>query len=182
MRDRLIKEGKLFDSYNKEMEKLHISNAHRLNEIIDQYGFPSLEKVGKEASKAAWLVVQHAISLPSFMKKYRDMIMSTKDLGQHSREQLAYLSDRIAVYEERPQLYGTQFDWDSAGKLSPQVYDDLVEVNKRRKSIGWNSLEEQTQIIRSQAQRDNNHCPTDLESRRHQIKLWKYKVGWLIKP
>ena len=182
MRDRLIKEGKLFDGYNKEMEELHISNAHRLNEIIDQYGFPSLEKVGKEASKAAWLVVQHAISLPSFMKKYRDMIMSTQDLGQHSKEQLAYLSDRIAVYEERPQLYGTQFDWDSAGKLSPQVYDDLVEVNKRRKSIGWNSLEEQTQIIRSQAQKDNNHCPTDLESRRHQIKLWKYKVGWLIKP
>ncbi len=182
MRDRLIKEGKLFDGYNKEMETLHLSNARILDHIIEKHGFPSVEIVGESANGAAWLVVQHAISWPGFMKKYRDMMISTQDLGQHSREQLAYLSDRIAVFEERPQLYGTQFDWDANGLLSPQKYDDLNEVNKRRKELGWNTLEEQTQIIRAQAVKDNNHCPTNLESRQQEIKLWKYKVGWLKKP
>ncbi|AGC78233.1 hypothetical protein LX97_02971 [Nonlabens dokdonensis] len=181
LRDRLVKEGKLFEGYHKAMEELHISNAHRLNEIIDQYGFPILEKIGKEASQAAWLVVQHAISLPSFMKRYQELLMKVESPSQISKEQLAYLSDRIAVFEEQPQLFCTQFDWDANGLLSPQKYDDLSTVNKRRNHLGWNTVEEQTQIIRAQAVNENNHCPNNLESRQQEMKLWKYKVGWLRK-
>jgi hypothetical protein len=40
-----------------------------LNKIIDEIGYPTIEKVGKEASEAAWLVIQHAIGQPHFMKK-----------------------------------------------------------------------------------------------------------------
>ena len=37
--------------------------------IIKEIGFPTIEKVGKKANEAAWLVIQHAIEKPSFMKK-----------------------------------------------------------------------------------------------------------------
>ena len=29
---------------------------------------------------------------------------------------LAYLTDRVALFEGKPQLYGTQFDWDENGE------------------------------------------------------------------
>lgn len=79
---------------------------------------------------------------------------------------LAYLTDRIAVFESKPQLYGTQFDWDENGNLSPNLFDDLIKVNERRKSIGLNTLEEQTEIIRIQAKNENQSPPTDIEKRK----------------
>lgn len=38
-------------------------------EIIDTIGYPTIAKVGKAASEAAWLIVQHAISEPKLMKR-----------------------------------------------------------------------------------------------------------------
>ena len=92
---------------------------------------------------------------------------------------LAYLSDRIAVFEGKKQLYGTQFDWDEYGELSPNSFDDLNNVNERRKSIGLNTLEQQTELIRTQAKNENQSPPTDFEKRKLEIEAWKRKVGWI---
>lgn len=43
------------------MEQLHNRNAKILNDIIEAIGYPTIDKVGKEASEAAWLVIQHSI-------------------------------------------------------------------------------------------------------------------------
>ena len=52
------------------MENLHNRNAEILNEIIDTIGYPTIDKIGKEASEAVWLVViQHSIGQPDFIKK-----------------------------------------------------------------------------------------------------------------
>ena len=69
LRARLIQNRQLGEGYNEEMEALHNANAKKLNEIIDSIGYPTSDKVGKEASEAAWLVIQHSIAQPSFMKK-----------------------------------------------------------------------------------------------------------------
>ncbi|MBM1106931.1 hypothetical protein JQC67_12340 [Aurantibacter crassamenti] len=91
---------------------------------------------------------------------------------------LAYLTDRIAVFENKPQLYGTQFDWDVSGELSPNTFDDLKKVNQRRKSIGLNSIEEKTKIIRKQAKNNKQSPPKDFEKRKQEIEEWKKTVGW----
>ena len=69
LREKLMKQGVLTDGYHSEMEALHIHNANKLQEMIDQIGLPTPEKVGEEAYEAAWLIIQHAISLPAFMKQ-----------------------------------------------------------------------------------------------------------------
>ena len=97
----------------------------------------------------------------------------------HELRQKAYLSDRIAVFEGKPQQYGTQFDWDEDGLLSPSPFDDLEKVNERRWYIGLNSLEEQTAVVRNQARIDNQTPPSDLKARRREIDFWKEKVGWI---
>ncbi|EON74849.1 hypothetical protein ADIS_4681 [Lunatimonas lonarensis] len=179
LRERLIHNKQLYNGYHKEMEALHISNAEKLNEIIESIGFPTVEKVGKEANEAAWLIIQHAISQPEFMKKCLVLMQMEVKQTLHELRQKAYLSDRIAVFEGKPQQYGTQFDWDEDGLLSPSPFDDLEEVNERRWYIGLNSLEEQTAVVRNQARIDNQTPPSDLKARRREIDFWKEKVGWI---
>ena len=51
--------------------------------------------------------------------------------GEVPAWQLAYLEDRIAFFEGRPQVYGTQFDWDEQGQLSPLPIKDEANVDER---------------------------------------------------
>jgi len=177
-RGKLIESGKLDEGYNKEMAEIHNRNVKTLNEIINKIGYPTVDKVGKEASEATWLIIQHSIGQPKFMKKCVKLLEIAVHQNKANSKNLAYLTDRIAVFENKPQLYGTQFDWDEKGELSPNLIDDLKKVNQRRKSIGLNSIEEQTKIIRKQAKNNNQSPPTNFKQRKQEIEEWKKTVGW----
>jgi len=179
LRNELIRDGNLGDGYNKEMETLHNENAVSLEEIIDAIGYPTISKVGKEANGAAWLVVQHAISKPDFMRRCAALLKEAVENNEANPINLAYLFDRIALFEERLQLYGTQFDWDENGVLSPRPFDNLIKVNQRRKSIGLITLEEQTQVIRNRAKNESQKPPVDFEKRKQLMETWKQLVGWI---
>lgn len=179
LRERLIQNGQLGEGYNEEMKQLHNKNAEELHEIINRIAYPSIDKVGEEANQAAWLIIQHAIGRPDFMRTCVKLLEDAVIENKANPQNLAYLSDRIAVYEDRPQLYGTQFDWDETGKLSPYHFDDLHKVNQRRKNIGLNTLEEQTEIIREQANNENQKPPDDFEKRKKEIDEWRRSVGWI---
>ncbi|OIN58246.1 DUF6624 domain-containing protein [Arsenicibacter rosenii] len=179
MRDQLIRTGQLGEGYHPDMAQLHNHNAAVLDDIIDRIGFPTVDAVGKEASEAAWLVMQHAIGQPVFMKKCCALLEQAVLAQQANPIHLAYLTDRIAALEGKPQRYGTQFDWDENGRLSPNLYDDLASVNNRRQAIGLNSLDEQTALIRKQAARENQSPPADAAKRRQEADEWRRSVGWL---
>ena len=178
LRDRLIEKEELGIGYNQEMEKVHNRNAEELNKIMKKIGYPTIDKVGKEASEAAWLIIQHAIGKPNFMKKSLGLLIEAVENNKASKINMAYLSDRIAVFQGKSQLYGTQFDWDKNGLLSPQKFDDLQKVNQRRKSIGLNTLGEQRIIIRAQAKVEMQSPPKDFEKRKVAMEAWAKKVGW----
>ena len=180
LRQMLVESGKLFVGYNSEMEALHNQNAHHLDQIIETIGYPTPTKVGEEGSAVAWLIIQHAISQPAFMKKCLALIKETHPSDKETLQQVAYLSDRIAVFENQPQYYGTQFDWDQEGHLSPQPYDDITLVNERRKLIGLNTLDKQTLLIRQRAEEENESPPKDLSQRNIERDEWKKKVGWIV--
>jgi hypothetical protein len=178
LRDKFVQSRQLSEGYSEEMKQLHNRNAQTLNDIIDKIDYPTTDKVGKEANEATWLIIQHSIGQPEFMKKCAKLLEEAVSKNKEDPKRLAYLADRIAVFEGKEQLYGTQFDWDEHGLLSPYHYDDLTKVNERRKSIGLNTLEEQTEIIRKQAENENQLPPTDLEKRNQEIEEWKRNVGW----
>ena len=160
LREKLVQNGKLSEGYDLEMKNLHNENTKILENIINAIGYPTKAKVGKEANEATWLIIQHSIGQPRFMKKCAELL-------------------RIAVLEETPQLYGTQFDWDEDGKLSPNHFDDLIKVNERRELIGLNTLEEQTEIIRKRVKDEKQTPPKDFDKRKQEMEKWKRNVGWL---
>lgn len=178
-RNKLIQRGQLGKGYDAEMEIIHTRNAQTLEAIIDEINYPTIDKVGKEASEAAWLIIQHSIGQPAFMRKCLKLLEKAVAENKANPKNLAYLADRIAVFEGKYQLYGTQFDWDEHGNLSPSPFDDIAKVNQRRKEIGLNTLAEQTELIRKRAEIEREHPPADFEKRKKDMELWQKKVGWI---
>lgn len=177
-REKLILSEQLDQGYNQEMENLHNRNAEILNEIIDKIGYPTIDKVGKKASEAAWLVIQHSIGRPYFMKKSAELLKVAVNENKADPISLAYLIDRIAVFEGEPQLYGTQFDWDANGEMNPNQFDNIAKVNQRRKVLGLNTLEEQTEIMKERVKNENQRPPKDIEERKRGYNKWRKSVGW----
>ncbi|MHC2991623.1 hypothetical protein OB13_08505 [Pontibacter sp. HJ8] len=182
VRQRLIEEGKLFVGYATEMEEVHLANAKRLQEIISKIGYPTIDKVGSEASQAAWLIIQHAISLPDFMKNCLALAQQEAAKNKIGPVHVAFLSDRIAMYENRPQAYGTQFIRDEAGELTPyRLEGTLAVVNQKRQGLGLNTVEERLEEMRQQAQNEKEPERTSDQRRKEQEAYdnWRRKVGWL---
>lgn len=179
LRDQLVRRGKLGRGYDEEMEQLHNRNAEELHRIIQAIGYPTIERVGREASAAAWLIIQHAISRPVFMRWCRDRLAEDVKEGQADPKQLAYLSDRIAVFSDEPQLYGTQHDWDHTGRLSPNAYDDPQAVDRRRRAIGLPPLAEQTRTLRERAVSEKQTPPPNSAEHRIAYDKWRKRVGWI---
>jgi hypothetical protein len=51
------------------MEAVHHHNAYRLEEIIEECGWPGRSLVGEDGAAAAWLIAQHAIRLPALQRR-----------------------------------------------------------------------------------------------------------------
>jgi len=179
IRDQLLRAGQLNDGYHPLMEAVHQENALELDKITDQIGYPSAAQVGKEASQAAWVIIQHAIGQPAFMKKCLGQLKRSVDQGEGNAVHMAYLQDRVLVLEGKKQLYGTQFDWDENGQMSPQPYDNLYEVNRRRQSSGLNKLDEQCNVMRKRIKKENQLPPLDWQQRQRSYEAWRVKVGWI---
>jgi hypothetical protein len=182
VRQRLIAEDNLFQGYNSEMEHVHLDNVQRLEEIIAEIGWPTPEKVGQPASQAAWLIVQHAISLPAFMKSCLALMAEQAEAGAIDPVNVAFLSDRIAMYENRPQSYGTQFVRDNKGQFVAYTLDAPIDqVNQRRHYVGLNTVEERLAELTAQSRLEQEAQPT-ADQRQVEAKAydaWRKKVGWL---
>jgi len=175
-RERLAADGSLFRGYHPEMQAVHEANARALEEIVSESGWPHSGLVGKEAAEAAWLIAQHAIGLPAFQRACLALLSAAVAAGKAPAWQMAMMTDRIRTYEGRPQLYGTSFDWDDAGELSPRDIEDPAAVDRRRAAVGLEPLEAATTKIRA---RDGSAGrPPDLAEHRRSMDEWARRVGW----
>jgi hypothetical protein len=179
IRAKLVKNGALSNGYNQEMKVIHNSNAEELNRIMDLIGFPTAEKVGEKASNAAWFIIQHSIGQPDFMKKCASLMKKEVENRQADQIDFAYLTDRISVLEGKAQIFGTQFDWDEHGEMSPIHIDDYHKVNVRRKALGLKSLHEQTKVMRERTKAENQQPPKNYQERKRAYNEWRKSVGWI---
>ncbi len=177
-RSDLLKRGELFNNYHPEMESVHIKNSEQLELFIAKIGWPTEKLVGKDASDAAWLILQHSISRPVFQKKCLLLLLTEAEKGTVNKQQVAFLQDRIDVFEGRLQTYGTQFDWDEHGKLKPNPINDPINVNERRAAMGLGRLDEAIRNMQERARLENHTPPDDHNNFKLQFEQWAKKVGW----
>ena len=123
------------------MQAIHIKNAARLRQIIAEHGWPGGDLCGPDGAEAAWLIVQHSIGEPEFMRTALRLIEDGVEQGRVPAWHAAYLEDRIALYEGRAQRFGTQTIDDPRDGLSrPWTIADPDSVNGLRASVGLKPL------------------------------------------
>ncbi len=140
--------GEKFGNGSEE-EKFIWSLIHRqdsicLNstiKILNQYGWLGKSKVGDKANQALWLVIQHA-ELEQ-QERYLPLLKESVENGESEGWHLAFLQDRILMRKKMNQIYGSQASWDkSINKMKIYPIDDVENVNKRRKELGLETIEE----------------------------------------
>ena len=179
VRAELLAEGTLFHGYNARMREVHERNAAVLDEIIATNGWPGFALVGTDGAAAAWLVAHHAIGSPQFQRRCFRLLEEAVARGDGDAKHLAMLDDRIAFNERRPQKYGTQYDWDEKGRMSPWLLDDPAAVDRRRAALGMKSMAEQVAAARSDSTEWREHAPKDWHARQREIEEWARSVGWI---
>lgn len=178
LREELARDGSLFDGYHPRMAALHQQHAVRLTAIIDVHGWPGSSRVGDEGARAAWLILQHAIGNPSLMRRGLGLLQAGATDGDVTLLELAMLEDRVRTLEGRGQRYGTQFDWDRDGQMSPLPLEDVPGVDERRRAIGLVPLAEDLRRRRAALATGPERPPVDWAARQRAMEDWLREVGW----
>jgi uncharacterized protein DUF6624 len=176
VREQLLPE--LGDGYHPRMEEVHRRNTDLLKQIIAACGWPGRSLAGVDGAMAAWFVAQHAISDPEFQRRALVLLRDAVAMGEASPAAAAYLEDRIAMYEGRPQVYGTQFEPDENGITRPYWIAEPEQVNQRRAAIGLDSIEERTRKMRAEDEAQPPRTPEQIAAWRREYEEWLRKTGW----
>lgn len=147
-RGELLRGGRLPKfGYSEEMRRVHERNNARMREIVEEFGWPGSGLVGEDGCEAAWLIVQHAVLEPDFQRQCLPLLERAVAAGEAPAWQLAYLTDRVLMYEGEGQVYGTQYLPVEGGKSVVYKIADAEGVDERRRSVGLCPLEENTKRI-----------------------------------
>jgi hypothetical protein len=116
------------------------ARTERLKEIIDQYGWPTIDLVGSKGEDAAWAIAQHSDQDLEFQREALELLRDAVDAGNASPGNLAYLEDRVAVASGEPQVYGTQMGCGRNGPKPATPIADRASVDERRADAGLDPL------------------------------------------
>ena len=177
VREALRRDGSLFDGYNERMAALHRTHNLRLQAILAEFGWPSRRLVGEDGAAAAWFLLQHAVLAPGLMRAALALAEQSMPTGDCDPKHVALLTDRIRILEGRPQVYGTQHDWDSNGQLSPLPIEVPEQVDERRRRVGLEPLAENTRRVRADAAAEGERPPTDYHARQRAADAWAKSLG-----
>jgi hypothetical protein len=95
-----------------------------------------ISEVGRDAAKAAFLIVQHAgdLGLQKAALAKMEPLLASDDIN---KSDYALLWDRVAIREGRPQRYGTQGTACDNGKfVVPRDVEDPAGLDARRAAVG----------------------------------------------
>jgi hypothetical protein len=174
-RERLAATGALFEGYHPEMEAVHRRNAAALRALIEQHGWPGRRLAGDDGAEAAWRIAQHAIGEPDFVRDAHRRIEAAVAIGDADPSWSAMMEDRIRVFEGRPQRYGTQYDWDDAGRMVPiGGIEAPAELDARRAAVGLGPMRWELPAPEDEPRPD----PARRAARASEAAAWAVRVGW----
>lgn len=128
-----------FATFNK-----HIPFIKR---IVTQYGYPTIDRVGKQPSTHFFLLVQHADADVAFQEQMPAVLGEEVRKGNIAGSNFAMLTDRVLLARGKPQQYGSQVSYDENGNAVPRNLADSAGCNARRKAYGLPPLADYLKLI-----------------------------------
>jgi hypothetical protein len=126
--------------YWKEIGHTDSLNTAIVTNIINTYGWLSAAETSEKANSALFLVIQHADI--KTRERYLAVLRKAVEQGKAKARDYAYLLDRTLMDKGKFQIFGTQLTGAKKGELSFYPIADEKNVNKRRKEIGLQPIEE----------------------------------------
>ncbi|MDB5368283.1 MAG: hypothetical protein JWM77_4210 [Rhodospirillales bacterium] len=123
------------EGVQRRFDELDRANTERLKNIVERYGWPSTRNFGEAAEQAAWLIALHADLDRPFQHRVLTLLEASTEQGESPPRHLAYLYDRVAVADHKPQRWGTQGRC-VAEKWEPFPIEDPAGVDRRRAAAG----------------------------------------------
>lgn len=133
--------------YHPKMKAVHQKNSARVKQILDQHGWPGFNLVGKQGSKACWLLVQHAVLDTELMESALPLLKEAINQEQAEPWCFAYLQDRVLTMYGKLQIYGTQHHTDEKGIVKPLPIKEPEKVEELRKELELEPLSKVTKLL-----------------------------------
>jgi hypothetical protein len=165
--------GTLFDGYQPRMQAVHRENAKQLQALIALHGWPNEQLAGADGAEAAWLIAQHAISEPDFMRSCRTLLEKESQSGGVPFWQYAYLDDRIRVSEGKAQRFGTQFELTPDGPILCEV-EEPQALDQRRQRAGLSPVAARLNAMKNEPR----PTPSEFAAKKEAEMKWRINVGW----
>lgn len=139
MQQRYKNGGPQLDSLYQQMKLHDTQNEARVKAIIAQYGWPGKSLVGAAGSSTAFLVLQH--SNLATIQEYLPLIRQAAAKGELPKSDLALMEDRVLIFQQKPQVYGSQVHFNAAaGQMEFYPIADEAHVDERRATMGLGTL------------------------------------------
>lgn len=144
-----ISKEELSDYLRKKMQETDSLNLIRIEQILQQYGYPGRSLVGTPTNEAAFFVIQHSPNI----EKHLPLIKQAADKKELPFSLYAMMLDRALMYKGEEQIYGTQgkgltITNPETGKKEFKMIiwpiKDALTVNKRRKEAGFEQTVEES--------------------------------------
>jgi len=113
------------------------ANQAELLSMVPAEGWFLSSLYGREASEAAFHIVQHADL--EMQKRFLPIIEPLVARDEVNGEAYAKMYDRVSVREGRAQRYGSQFRCEG-GKWVPDALEDPTKVEVNRKAMGMSTF------------------------------------------
>jgi hypothetical protein len=131
------------EEWNAKKDSIYRTHKTRLEEILNQYGYPGYDLVGEKAEQAYWVMVQHSDFDPEFQKKVLLELEKQVQKENANSRNFGLLTDRVKINTGQKQIYGTQVTYISEKcQAIPKPLEDSANVNKRRAEVGLPPIEE----------------------------------------
>ncbi len=144
-----LQQGLTPDSLDAErMLAVDTANTAWFKGVIAARGWPGRSLVGTDGASAAFLLVQHADRDTAFQARVLPLLEQAYAAGEAEGQQVALLTDRLAVARGRPQVYGTQADI-VGGRSVLKPIADSAGVDARRSGVGLPPLAEYIRLLDS---------------------------------
>ncbi len=139
-----FKSGHITTQELNDSTKKHILT---LKEIIAEIGFPTISNTSKNAYKAAVMTILHSGDLDLLNESINSLEVAPA--GSIERRDIGYMIDKAQILKNMPQIYGTQYKVDRAGKISfiPILEEENIDARRRELDMEpWAEYKKQVEL------------------------------------
>ncbi|MHC4134388.1 MAG: DUF6624 domain-containing protein [Planctomycetota bacterium] len=126
-------------SRHPEMAKVDADNTAYLKGVVTDIGWIDVERFGRQAADAAFLLVQHSGELPLMLAALPEIEKDVR-AGRAYAQNFALLYDRTQLMTGGKQRYGSQVRENDAGELAVYRLEDPDRVDAFRRELGLGPL------------------------------------------